>query len=189
MSDESHRQGKFNLPPGPNTDWNAFRRGEAERINAERQRAAAEAEQQRQREAQERQRREWERMRQGSGGPRPAYFPRPPVYVPTRRPDPTQRPDPDATYSDYLVGMPIVVGLVVGGVTLLVGGPYVEATLISAAATFAVILSVRLIVPAILAAIVLGALHVFGVDVSFAVDPASRVAHDLYDAVNDRLGR
>lgn len=87
--------------------------------------------------------------------------------------------------------MAILVGLGAGVAALLLGWPYLDVALLSASATFVIGLIVRLKVwllgLALCLALIFLALRLAGVDIGFVVDPVSRIAHDLAQAIDDRL--
>jgi hypothetical protein len=157
--DEDYRAGWYNAPPPPGADMGEYYRGQEA----------------------------FEQQLYANQNPAPTSSP-----TAGARPV-TPTPDPDRlTAVELLIGAPILVGLGAGVAALLLGWPYVDVALLSAAATFVLGLVARLKVwllgLALWLALIFGVLHLAGVDVGFAVDPVSRLAHDLARAVEDRLG-
>jgi hypothetical protein len=167
MDEESFSAGSSGAPPPPDADMTSYWAGE-DQLRA--RQAAFEAQLYRNRNS------------------------APPYYRPPAGPGPVPpTPDPDRlTAVELLIGAPILVGLGAGVAALLLGWPYLDVALLSAAATFVFGLVARLkgwlLGLALWLALTFLVLHLAGVDVGFVVDPVSRLAHDLARAVDDRLG-
>jgi hypothetical protein len=134
LVNDDYFRAKSGQAPSADADPDAVRRGEADRIWAERQRAEAEAAERRQQEETANRRRQDEdaQARTRDGPRQPDPYPPPSGSIRPFRPGPPQEP---LTLAEFLAGLgalPLIVGLIAGGVALFLGDDYQRVALIAA---------------------------------------------------------